>query len=152
KPQPKSGDRKLPKPIGRAAPSKPAELPSPPKSQSTSRDGKNIVIGRFRRTARGFGFVRPQGSKRGDKSSDAYIAAGATMDGSDRDTVRVRLSRKNVRGKGGALRLAGEIVAILERDTHQFVGVYKERGGTGFVEVDGKVFVQPVPVGDPGAK
>ena len=50
------------------------------------------------------------------------------------------------------LRQAGEIVEIIERDTHQFVGVYKERGGTSYVQVDGKVFAQPVPVGDPGAK
>ncbi|HEY2412298.1 MAG TPA: RNB domain-containing ribonuclease, partial [Pirellulaceae bacterium] len=140
------------KPAGRTHLAMPVASAPPPKSQPSARDGKNIVIGRFRRTARGFGFVRPQGSKRGDKSSDIYIAAGATMDASDRDTVRVRLSRKNVRGKGGALRVAGEIVAILERDTHQFVGVYKERGGTGYVAVDGKVFAQPVPVGDPGAK
>lgn len=119
---------------------------------TNSRDSKNVVVGRFRRTARGFGFVRPQGSKRGDRSGDIYIAAGVTMDASDRDVVRVRLSRNKARGKGGMLRQAGEIVAILERDTHQFVGVYKERGGTGYVEVDGKVFAQAVPVGDPGAK
>lgn len=136
----------------------PAEAHSPiekqPRAESSSstRDSKNLIVGTFRRTARGFGFVRPQGSKRGDRSGDVYIAAGATMDASDRDVVRVRLSRNKARGKGGALRQAGEIVAIIERDTHQFVGVYQEREGTSFVQVDGKVFVQPVPVGDPGAK
>src|SRR5581483_1489667 len=40
------------------------------------REGKNIVIGTFRRTSKGFGFVRPKGAKRGDKSTDIYIAAG----------------------------------------------------------------------------
>jgi ribonuclease R len=121
-------------------------------STSSSRDSKNIVIGTFRRTARGFGFVRPRGAKPGDRSGDVYIAAGATMDASDRDVVRVRLGRNKARGKSGEMRLAGEIIEIIERDTHQFVGVYKERGGTGYVDVDGKVFVQSVPVGDPGAK
>jgi ribonuclease R len=119
---------------------------------SRDREAKNIVIGTFRRTSKGFGFVRPQGAKRGDKSTDVYIAAGATMDASDRDVVRVRLSRNQARGRGGMLRQAGEIVEIIERDTHRFVGVYKDRGGSSYVDVDGKVFAQSVPVGDPGAK
>jgi ribonuclease R len=74
------------------------------------------------------------------------------MDAADRDVVRVRLSRSQARGRGGLLRQAGEIVEIIERDTHQFVGTYQERGGASYVAVDGKVFAQPVPVGDPGAK
>ncbi|MDX1945967.1 MAG: ribonuclease R [Pirellulaceae bacterium] len=113
---------------------------------------KNIVTGTFRRTASGFGFVRPQGATRGDKSTDIYIAAQATLDAADRDLVRVRLSRKQARGRGGALRQAGEIVEIVERDTHQFVGVYQEREESSYVQIDGKIFAQPVPVGDPGAK
>ncbi len=121
-------------------------------SAPSPRESKNIILGSFRRTSKGFGFVRPQGAKRGDKTGDIYIAAGATMDASDRDVVRVRLSRSQARGRGGLLRQAGEIVEIVERDTHQFVGTYKEREGTGFVAVDGKVFAQAVPVGDPGAK
>jgi ribonuclease R len=128
------------------------ERESRSQSAPSSRDSKNIVTGSFRRTSKGFGFVRPQGAKRGDKSGDIYIAAGATMDASDRDVVRVRLSRKQARGRGGMLRQAGEIVEIVERETHQFVGTYKEREGTSFVAVDGKVFAQAVPVGDPGAK
>src|SRR5262249_44376100 len=69
-------------------------------SVSTSpRDSKNVVVGTFRRTSKGFGFVRPQGAKRGDRAGDIYIAAGATMDASDRDVVRVRLSRSRARGK-----------------------------------------------------
>src|SRR5262245_34159621 len=42
-----------------------ARFPSP---LGRDKHGKNIVIGTFRRTASGFGFVRPQGAKRGDKS------------------------------------------------------------------------------------
>src|SRR6187399_2122752 len=86
-----------------------------PLPRDSRRDSKNVVIGTFRRTSRGFGFVRPKGAKRGDKSTDIYIAAGATMDASDRDVVRVRLSRNQARGKGGVLRQAGEIIAIIER-------------------------------------
>src|SRR5262245_40626365 len=87
---------------------------TPPARQDsrTSRDSKNVIVGTFRRTSKGFGFVRPQGAPRGDKTGDIYIAAGATMDASDRDVVRVRLSRSKARGKGGVLRQAGEIVEI----------------------------------------
>ena len=120
--------------------------------QPAIRNAKNIVTGTFRRMAAGFGFVRPQGATRGDRSTDIYIAAPATLDAADGDLVRVRLSKHQARGRKGELRQAGEIVEIVERDTHQFVGVYKERQGTSFVEVDGKVFAQPIPVGDPGAK
>lgn len=125
---------------------------TPTLSQRERGSGKNIVTGTFRRTAAGFGFVRPQGAKRGDKNSDIYIPARSTMDAADRDVVRVRLAKHHARGRKGELRQAGEIVEIVERDTHQFVGVYKERQGTSYVEVDGKVFAQPIPVGDPGAK
>ena len=46
----------------------------------------------------------------------------------------------------------GEIVEVLERDTHQFVGTYFETAGPGFVQVDGTVFNRPILLGDPGAK
>ncbi len=119
---------------------------------ATGGHGKNVVTGTFRRTAAGFGFVRPQGAKRGDKTTDVYIPARSTMDAADRDVVRVRLGKHQARGRKGELRQAGEIVEIVERDTHQFVGEYKERQGTSYVQVDGKVFAEPIPVGDPGAK
>ena len=65
-----------------------------------SRESKNVIVGSFRRTSKGFGFVRPQGAKRGDKTGDIYIAAGATMDASDRDIVRVRWGRIRPAAKG----------------------------------------------------
>ncbi|MEX2173712.1 MAG: ribonuclease R [Pirellulaceae bacterium] len=125
---------------------------TPPAHREPAQASKNILTGTFRRTAAGFGFVRPQGATRGDKSGDIYIPARATLDAADRDVVRVRLSKNQARGRKGELRQAGEIVEIVERDTHQFVGVYKERQDTSFVDVDGKVFAQAIPVGDPGAK
>lgn len=129
-----------------------AKAGRPSEATLPERANRNVVVGTFRRTSRGFGFVRPLGARRGDKSSDIYIPAAATLDAADRDVVRVRLASKRVRGKGGVPRITGEIVGIVERQTHRFVGVYKERGGQGYVEVDGKVFAKPVPVGDPGAK
>lgn len=114
---------------------------------------KGIVIGKFRRAMAGFGFVRPLSAPRGsDRRLDIYIPQNRTQDAASGDTVKVRLSKQKVRGREGQLRIAGEIVEVLERDTHQFVGVYRERQGEAFVDIDGRIFKQPVPVGDPGAK
>ena len=44
------------------------------------------------------------------------------------------------------------MLEILERDTHRFVGVYEEQNASGYVRIDGKVFSQPVYVGDATAK
>jgi ribonuclease R len=97
----------------------------------------------------GFGFVRPEG-RRGDKTGD--ISSPPAHDGrADRDVVRVRLNSQ-ARNKAGLVRLVGEIIEIVERSTHQFVGTYQERQGVASVQVDGKVFGEPIPVGDPGAK
>jgi ribonuclease R len=122
---------------------------APPRSKP--RQGE--IIGTFRRASGGYGFVRPSGAKRGaDKSQDIFIPATRSRDAADGDIVRVRLSRKTARSKGGLERQAGEVVEIVERETHQFVGVYKERGGQALVEVDGGTFAAPIAVGDPGAK
>ena len=46
----------------------------------------------------------------------------------------------------------GEIVEIVERQTHQFVGTYFESAGAAYVRIDGTLFARPIYVGDPGAK
>ena len=114
---------------------------------------KYEVIGKFRRAAAGFGFVRPSGTPAGsDRSFDVFIPQNSAHDAASGDVVRVRLGRSQARKTTGEMRRSGEIVEILERDTHQFVGVYREEGGDAFVEIDGKTFGQPIPLGDPGAK
>lgn len=107
------------------------------------------IVGVYSRAAGGYGFVRPRGTPNSDRANDVYIPVGRALDAADGDLVAVRV-RKNV--DAGAGRLAGEVLEILERETHQFVGVYFEQEGSGFVQVDGKVFAQPINVGDPGAK
>lgn len=109
----------------------------------------NRVVGNFRRTQSGYGFVRPSVTVESDRrAEDIYIPAGDTRDASNGDTVVVRLKRRRA-GEPGP---RGAIVEILQRETHEFVGTYFESAGAGFVAVDGKVFAQPVYVGDPGAK
>lgn len=110
---------------------------------------KNIVTGIFRRTKAGFGFVRPKDPGVAKKlGADVYVPEKRSHDAANGDVVAVRLKRKRTPDD----RLRGEVVEIVERDTHRFVGVYFEQTGMGFVQVDGKVFDQAVYVGDAGAK
>jgi ribonuclease R len=119
-----------------------AEVPRKPQKS-------NRVAGVFRRAEKGFGFVRPSGVATGPGDvEDIYIAAPATRDAATGDMVLVELVRRA--GRFGLPE--GEIVEILERETHDFVGTYFEHAGGGYVQVDGTVFAQPIYVGDPGAK
>lgn len=129
-----------------AADSDDANGQPPPKKKSAH---KYHLTGTFRRTAQGHGYVRPTGTARElGRDADIYIPSPATRDASDGDLVAVRMSKR--RGPQG--KLTGEVAEVLERDTHRFVGVYDERDGSGYVKVDGKVFSEPIFVGDAGAK
>jgi ribonuclease R len=109
---------------------------------------KSLVTGQFHRTAKGFGFVRPVGTARAEgRDQDIFIPVSKTKDAATGDVVQVRVKRRP-----GEDRLTGVIMEVLERETSQFVGVYQERGGEAFVQVDGTVFAEPIAVGDPGAK
>lgn len=110
----------------------------------------NRVVGVFRRAEGGFGFVRPSGAARGDPAvKDIFIPAPKTGDAASGDVVAVRLMRQGGRPSPGP---RGEIVEIVERQTHRFVGTYFEHRGTGMVQVDGPLFTKPISVGDPGAR
>ncbi|MHB0955259.1 MAG: ribonuclease R [Pirellulaceae bacterium] len=109
------------------------------------------IVGIFRRTAGGFGFVRPRATDTRPKGEpDIYIPANRTADAASGDLVRVRV--RKAKFAGPEQRVRGEIIEVVERDTHQFVGRYRPRGDLPLVQVDGKLFAQPIPVGDPGAK
>jgi ribonuclease R len=112
-----------------------------------SRGKGNRLVGVFRRSEAGHGFVRPSGITPGDGAHDIYVAARESGDASTGDTVIVQL----LPGRGRFPGPRGEIVEIVERQTHQFVGTYAELPDGAFVEVDGAVFSQPIYVGDPGA-
>jgi ribonuclease R len=111
----------------------------------------NRVTGTFRRMERGFGFVTPAGGGPRDKDKDIYISERSARDAASGDTVLVRLKGRP-RMHGGKPGLEGEIVEIVERQTHHFVGTYEESAGQAFVTVDGMPFTRPILVGDPGAK
>lgn len=123
--------------------------PSAPPKKKKHKHDKGHVTGVFRRTSKGSGYVRPLGTARElGREADIFIPESACRDAADGDTVAVRLSKRG----GPKGKLAGEIAEVIERDTHRFVGVYDEREGSGIVRIDGKIFADPISVGDAGAK
>src|SRR6516165_1476583 len=106
------------------------------------------ATGIFRKNENGFGFVRPHAVD-GSVGKEIYIPQEAVGDAATGDEVLVRIKRKPGRAHLGP---SGEIIQVLERATHQFVGTYFEREGLGYVRVDGTVFSHSIYVGDPGAK
>ena len=107
----------------------------------------STVIGRFRANPKGFGFVMPFEAAR---EGDLFIAdssAGMAMTG---DTVLARVSKKT--RTRGQVRYVGEIIEILERRNNRFVGTLIKQGKQWQVEADGKEFIEPIEVGDVGAK
>jgi ribonuclease R len=128
----------------------------PKKERTTKTTGPGITTrspshftGTFRRAAAGFGFVRPEGtSAAAGRDADVFIPMDKTHDAASGDIVSVRLESKF--GRMG--KLEGRIIDVVQRATSRFVGVYFEQASMGLVQVDGKVFANPIYVGDPGAK
>jgi ribonuclease R len=109
--------------------------------------GKGYIIGLYRRSAKGFGFVRPHLTT--EKSDQIFIPSNAGRDASSGDEVVVKLTK---RPKGAGTNPEGRVIQVLARASGVFVGTYFERGGNGYVRVDGTTIHDPVFVGDPGAK
>ena len=122
----------------------------PGKAKKKKGDGDRRVSGVFRRAQGGFGFVRPVVVEGAAEPVDIYIPRREVGDASDGDTVLVRLTRAAADRKAAGPQ--GEIVEVLERETHNFVGSYFEADGGGYVTVDGTIFAQPIFVGDASAK
>ncbi len=120
-------------------------------SNTASGANSNRVTGVFRRRQAGYGFVRPSHARPSDgRSQDIYVATKNARDASSGDVVLVRLhkQRPHQRERPGP---SGEIIEIIERETHRFVGTYFERAGLALVQIDGEVFSRAILVGDPTA-
>jgi len=118
------------------------------KADPSGGPGKGNVVGTYRRTSKGFGFVRPSRGS-GAKSEQIYIPVDAGRDASSGDEVLVRITRK---AKGPGYNAEGRVVQVVSRASGVFVGTYFENGDAGMVKIDGTTFRDPVFVGDPGAK
>ncbi len=107
------------------------------------------ITGVYSRAAAGFGFVRPTGTPPAlGRDHDIFIPPGKELDAADGDVVEVKTGQK----PGDSEKVRGQIVDVLQRNTHRFVGTYFEREGAGFVAVDAGKFAEPIYVGDAGAK
>ncbi len=113
----------------------------------TKPDISGTIIGLFRRSAKGFGFVRPHGVKA--REDQIYISVEGAGDASSGDEVAVKIVK---RPRKPGMNVEGRIVQIIARASGAFVGTYREDGGAGYVQVDGTTFHDPIYVGDPGAK
>lgn len=119
------------------------------KKPHRAKSGEAPITGVFRRVASGHGYVRPDHTPRElGRTQDIRIPASAAGDASTGDRVLVRLRK----GRSGKSRLEGVVTQVVERETNRFVGTYFEQDGVGLAQVDGKLFSQPIQVGDPGAK
>ena len=110
-------------------------------------DHKGAIIGLFRRSSRGFGFVRPHPAT--SRADQIYISPQAAGDASSGDEVVVKITKRPQRA---GMNVEGRIVQILARASSLFVGTYFEDGAAGYVKIDGTTFHAPIFVGDPGAR
>ncbi len=120
-----------------------------PSGRARRGGAKAAVEGIFKKTAGGYGFVKPVGADPAARAGDIFIPAGSSIDAASGDRVKVRLGRTREAGRPGP---AGEIVEVVERRSTRFVGTYFEAAKAGWVRIDGTTFARPVAVGDPGAR
>ena len=103
--------------------------------------GGDELVGTFRATSRGFGFVELPGR------ADVYIALHLTNGAREGDRVAIRTKKGRDPERGDR----GEVLRIVERATLRWVGVLEREGRQWFVTPRGKG--QPtVRIDDPTAK
>lgn len=107
-----------------------------------------LITGIVKKIGSGAAFVIPAEKIPELRGGDIYVSARDVRDAQTGDEVLVRLTA--TRRAGG--QRCGIIEQVVERASNVFVGTYFERGGQGFVRVDGSTFDDPIHVGDPGAK
>ena len=114
--------------------------------------GKNMV-GTFRRHEKGFGFLMPDELT---EHGDLFIPPGYVGDAMTGDRVKAKVIHEKRRALGGAAEgkspYIGRIVEILQRADRQYAGTLIQKGQKFGVEVDGRVFSEPVLIRDPHAK
>jgi len=104
------------------------------------------VVGIYKSTRRGFGFVTPDSPLR---EGDLYIPRGASEGAISGDRVRCAVARRHG-WKGGSP--AGKVLEVIEQGQIVFSGTVTHRKGGWLVEPDGRRLRDPVIIRDPGAK
>ena len=127
----------------------------------------NLVIGRFQRRHSGVGFVRPRFvSEDAPPGNDIFVPAFWTRDAASGDIVAIEVIERRVRDNYGKNTKRnrrrndpsredrgprGRVVEIIERASNRFVGTYNVENGWGYVQVDGSIYKQMIPLGDASA-
>ena len=108
------------------------------------------MIGTFRRHERGFGFLVPDELT---EHGDLFIPPGSVGDAVTGDKVKARVIHEKGRGnQAGKSPYVGRIIEIVQRAEKHYAGTLIQKGNKFGVEVNGRVFSQPVLIRDPHAK
>ena len=89
------------------------------KDKYLARREKAVVRGEFLASARGFGFVRPEGG-----GEDIFIPARYTSRALGGDTVEILVKEKGRKGKP-----EGKVIRLVKKGRETIVGIYRERFG-----------------------
>ncbi len=108
------------------------------------------MIGTFRRHEKGFGFLMPDELT---EHGDLFIPPGSVGDAMSGDRVKAKVIHEGRRAKAtGKSPYVGRIIEVMQRAEKQYAGTLVKRGNQHLVEVNGRVFSDPVLVRDVSAK
>ncbi|WP_437229912.1 ribonuclease R [Planctomicrobium sp. SH661] len=105
-------------------------------------------LGIVRKIASGAAYVILHEPRPEKITGDVFIEEADLLDAQSGDEVLFRL-KKRTRNDGQRI---GAVVEVVQRATNVFVGTYSEDDESGWVQIDGKNYSEPIWVGDPGAK
>lgn len=110
----------------------------------------NRVVGTYRQTSRGFGFVLPDEP---NAHGDLFIPAGENLDAVTGDFVVAKvIVREKYDLRDPRKAISGRIIEILKRATNRAVGTLSQQHGRWLVLPDGNIFKAPIEVQDVAAK
>lgn len=110
------------------------------------------IVGEFRGTDRGFGFLRPESKTR---EGDVFLPPGSTLDAMTGDRVRVAVSRDKRRERRGdreGPQFVGEVVEVIERKRSCFTGEIFRQGPLWLVQPDGREMREQIVIRDAESK
>jgi len=105
------------------------------------------IVGTFRANPKGFGFIVP---REANSHGDLFVPPNGTGDAMSGDIVVAKVKSSGKRA--GQMRYTGEIIEILERAQHRFVGTLVKHREGWIVEPDGAHSSDPISVDDVTAK
>jgi ribonuclease R len=108
------------------------------------------IVGEFKGTDRGFGFVKPRSKTR---EGDVFIPPGSTLDAMSGDIVRVAVSRdKRRERREEGPQFVGEVIEVVERKRSCFTGEIFKQGPLWLVQPDGREMREQIVIRDAASK